>query len=267
LRLIFLTSVEKLCGITDIPEVIAVNKNLHCFLMKECGDASLRTVFDGRLNVDLLVQGLVVYKNIQHATAAHIDAFLQDGVPDWRLEHFPKLYQDLVNDEAFLKAHQLKSGQIKTLQGAVRKVETLCQELSQYGIPECLNHSDFHENNMLFSNATHKVSIIDLGETAINHPLFSLAAFLKIPNSLYNETFSSIDYQKLHETCFNGWLKDKKSMVRVIEIINILLPVYLLFTQKRFLDAINLPYNPLNPMSVKQHEKINKGFVWFLENI
>ena len=60
---------RELCEITDIPEVIAVNKNLHCFLMKECGDASLRTVFDGHLNVDLLVQGLQVYKKCSKATA------------------------------------------------------------------------------------------------------------------------------------------------------------------------------------------------------
>ena len=117
----------------------------------------LRTGFDGHLNVDLLVRGLQVYKNMQHATAPHVDAFLQAG--------------------------------------------------------------------------------------------------------------ASIDSQKLHETCFNGWLEDKENMIRVVEIINILLPVYLLFAQKRFLDAINLPYNADNPMSVKQHAKINKGFIWFIDNM
>ncbi len=258
---------RELCEITDITEVIAANKDLRCFLMKECGDASLRTVFDGHLNVDLLVQGLKVYKNMEKATAPHVDAFLQAGVPDWRLEHFPKLYQDLVSDEEFLKAHGLEAAQIQILQNAVRKVETLCQELSHYGITECLNHSDFHDNNMLISSATQKVSIIDLAETAINHPLFSLVSFLKISCDRYKVRVASIEYQKLHETCFNGWLEDTKSMIRVIEIINILLPVYLLFAQKRFLDAINLPYNADNSMSVKQHDKINKGFVWFIANM
>jgi hypothetical protein len=176
---------RELCGITDIPEVIAVNKDLHCFLMKECGDASLRTVFDGHLNIDLLLQGLQVYTRMQKATAPHVDAFLQAGVPDWRLENFSKLYQDLINNKEFLQTHGLEAAQIQILQNALRKVEMLCKELSNYGIPECLNHSDFHENNMLFCSTTQKVSIIDLGETAINHPLFSLAAFLKIPCSRY----------------------------------------------------------------------------------
>lgn len=256
-----------LCNITDIPDVLAVNKDLHCFLMKECGDKSLRTLFDGHLNVKQLVQGLEVYTRILHATVPHVDAFLQVGVPDWRLAHFPKLYENLVSNENFLHIHGLETAEIKTLQGGVRKVEAWCQALSQYGIPECLNHSDFHENNMLFSNATKKVSIIDLGETAINHPFFSLAAFLKIPCNLYKVEVASVDYETLHENCFNGWLDDKKSILRVLELINMLLPVYLLFTQKRFLDAISMPYDIENPVSVKQHNKINKGFIWLMGNL
>lgn len=256
-----------LCKITDIPEVIAANKNLHCFLMKACGDASLRTVFNGQLNVELLVQGLQVYRKIQQATAPHVNAFLQAGVPDWRLEHFPKLYLDLISNEDFLLTHGLESAQITILKNAVSKVEMLCQTLSKYEIPECLNHSDFHENNMLFNNITKKVSIVDLGETAINHPFFVLAAFLKIPCNLYNVAVDSIEYQKLYDTCFNGWIDDKKSMIRVVKLINILLPVYLLLTQKRFLDAIHLPYSADNPMSVKQHSKINQGFIWFIDNL
>ena len=258
---------RELCGVTDIPEVIAANQDLHCFLMKECGDASLRTVFDGCLNIDLLVQGLQVYTKMQKTTAPYVDAFIQAGVPDWRLEHFPKLYQNLVSNQEFLKAHGLEAAQIQILENAVRKVEKLCQELSNYGIPECLNHSDFHENNMLLCNTTQKVSIIDLGETAINHPLFSLAAFLKIPCGRYNVALGSKDYQKLHEACFNGWLLSGENLQAALVVTEKLLPVYLLFAQKRFLDAIDLPYNADNPMSVKQHDKINKGLVWLVDNM
>ncbi len=256
-----------LCGITDIPEVIAVNKNLHCFLMKECGDASLRTVFNGVLNIDLLIQGIEIYTKMQKATAPHVDAFLQAGVPDWRLENFSKLYQERISNKNFLKAYGLESNQITLLQDAVGKVEALCQELSNYGIPECLNHSDFHENNMLFCNATQKVSIIDLGETAINHPLFSLAAFLHIPCSRYNIALGSTDYQKLHEACFKGWRLSDENLQAALRVTEKLLPIYLLFAQKRFLEAIHLPYNADNSMSVKQHDKINQFLVWFVDNI
>jgi hypothetical protein len=256
-----------LCKITQIPEVIAADKNLRCFLMKKCGDETLRTEFDGHLNLDLMIQGLQIYRRMQETTAPHLDAFIQIGVPDWRLKHFPKLYLDLVSNEKFLQTHGLAEEQIKILQDAEHKITELCEELSKYGIPECLTHSDFHENNMLFNKTTKEISIIDLGETAISHPLFSLAAFLIIPCSRYNVALTSTDYQELQEACFRKWLDDKKSMIKVIELINKLLPVYLLFAQKRFLDAIHLPYDIENPMSVKQHDKINKGFVWFIDNI
>lgn len=59
---------------------------------------------------------------------------------------------------------------------------------------------------MLFSSTTKKISIIDLGETAINHPFFSLAAFPKIPCSRYKISLDSPDYQMLHDSCFQGWV-------------------------------------------------------------
>lgn len=54
---------------------------------------------------------------------------------------------------------------------------------------------------------------------------------------------------------------------KVIEIINILLPIYQIFAQKRFFDATHLPLDTENPTSIKQHEKVNKDFIWFLKNM
>ncbi len=258
---------RNLSRIDDIPKVMALNKDLNCFLMTECGDASLRTIFDGYLNIALLVQGLKVYQRMQRATAPHVNAFLQAGVPDWRLEIFSKLYQDFINNREFLETHGLESMQIQILQNAVRKVEALCKELSNYGIPECLNHTDFHENNMVFCRATKKISIIDLGETAITHPLFSLVAFLKIPGGRYNLALDSTDYQKLYEACFRDWLLSREILQRALVVTEKLLPIYFLFAQKRFLDAIDLPYNTDNPISVKQHDKINKSLISLVDNM
>ncbi|MGM9451957.1 phosphotransferase [Legionella bozemanae] len=255
---------RNLCKITDIPEVIAENKNLHCFLMKECGDATLRTLFDGHLKIDLLVQGFQVYNAMQWATVPHIAAFIQAGVPDWRLEQFPHLYEDLVSNVSFLKANGLEMTQIKTLQDAIVSLEALCQELSSYGIPECLNHSDFHENNMLFSSSTKKISIIDLGETAINHPFFSLAAFLKIPCSNYKISLDSPDYQMLHDTCFQGWVLLGEDLQKALELTEKLLPIYLIFAHMRLVNATcpialgNIP---------RMNNRVKEAFLWFIKNL
>lgn len=142
--------------------------------MKECGDLSLRTLFNGSLNVPILIQGIEVYKKMQRATAPYVNDFITLGVPDWRLKQFPKLYNSLISNEDLLKSHGLEAVQIKKLQDLSNYLQVLCDELELYAIPECLNHSDFHENNMVFSNTTKQVAIIDLGETAIDHPFFAL---------------------------------------------------------------------------------------------
>lgn len=255
---------RNLCKITDIPEVIAENKNLHCFLMKECGDATLRTLFDGHLKIDLLVQGLQVYNAMQRATVPHVAVFIQAGVPDWRLKQFSTLYQDLVGNESFLTVNGLETSQIKTLQDAMVSLEALCQELSSYGIPECLNHSDFHENNMLFSSTTKKISIIDLGETAINHPFFSLAAFLKIPGNRYKVPMDSTDYHILHDTCFQGWLSSNEDLQKALELTEKLLPIYLLFAHMRLVNAtcpIALGTIP------RMNNRVKEAFLWFIKNL
>jgi aminoglycoside/choline kinase family phosphotransferase len=251
-----------LCKIMDIPEIIADNQDLHCFLMKSCGDVSLRTLFDGHLNVDLLVQALQVYKKMQHATLPHVDIFLKIGVPDWRLERFPTVYQDLTRHEIFLKTHGLEAAQIQILQEGSAKLEALCKKLSHYGIPECLNHSDFHENNMLFTHATQKISIIDLGETAINHPCFSLAALLKIPCNRYNVPSGSSDYQKLYNTCFQGWLSSDEDLQKALELTEKLLPIYLILTHMRLVHATshialdNIP---------RMKNRVKDGFLSFIK--
>ena len=255
---------RNLCKITNIPEVIAENKNLNCFLMKECGDVSLRTFFNGHLNVDLFVQALQVYKAMQQATEPHVDTFLQLGVPDWRLLHFPKLYQDLVGDEFFLKAHGLETVQIKTLQDSLASLEVLCQELESYAIPASLNHSDFHDNNMLFSHATKKISIIDLGETAITHPFFTLAAFLKIPSDNYHLSVSSPGYQALHDTCFKGWLVSDEDLNKALALTQKLLPIYLIFAHMRLVNATCATKIATIP---KMKNRIKEGLLWFMKNI
>lgn len=255
---------RQLCKITSIPEVIAANGDLHCFLMEECGDVSLRTLFDGHLEIDLLIQGLHVYKEIQQATAPYLNAFLQSGVPDWRLEKFPKLYQGLVRDETFLQVHGLEMAQIRTLQGATKYIETLCQDFSTYGIPECLDHSDFHDNNMIYSKVTKGICIVDLGETSITHPFFSLAACIKATSDRYQLETGSSDYQKLYDTCFEGCLSTTKDLKKANWITQQLLPIYFIFAEMRLINATN-------PEALEKIERrknrLKEAYLWFIKNL
>lgn len=253
------------CHITTIPEVMATNPEHHCFVMKKCGDMSLRDYFDGTMQLDILKQGLTTYKALQKATIPQVDALIALGVPDWRLDKFPARYEQLIADAPFLKEHGITAAQQKKLHHYKDLVKTLCDKLADYDMDACLNHSDFHDNNLLYNKKSKTTTIIDLGETAISHPFFSLTAYLWTTKNRYQA--DAKDWARLDQHAFDGWLTTDEQVAEVTEIINLLQPIYLIFTQKRFLDAIELPYHTKNPLSVKQHAKITQGFVWFINNM
>ena len=235
--------------------------------MTQCGDLTLRDYFDGNLQIDVLEQAIVSCKKIQQSTIKRIDELLAIGVPDWRLDKFPGLYDRLIGDTKYLDDNQVTAEQQKQLHQYKDSVKKLCAELATFEIAETLNHSDFHDNNILYDRTTKMTAIIDLGEMAINHPLFSLYACIEAVKRRYQLTEDSSEYQSLQQCAFDRFLEDKQKMDRAIEIIALLFPVYLLFAQKRFLDVINIPFDVNDPLSIKQHGKINKGFVWFIKNM
>lgn len=119
-------------------------------------------------------------------------------------------------------------------------------------------------DNMLFSSTTKKISIINLGETAINHPFFSLAAFLKIPGNRYKVPMDSKDYHILHDTCFQGWLSSNEDLQKALELTEKLFPIYLLFAHMRLVNAtcpIALGTIP------RMNNRVKEAFLWFIKNL
>lgn len=225
------------CGITTIPEVVAARRDLHAFLMTDCGDHSLRTEFEAAFQIELLEQALREYRSIQQASVAHVDAFLRLGVPDWRLQRMPDVYSALMQDEAFLLSHGIDIAQIRRAQGLYDTVRSLCNRLSEYGLAECLGHSDIHDNNVLIRQATRALSIIDLGETAIEHPFLSLLFCLKRTCSRYNIATDSAAYQRLYAVSFAGAFPTEPEVQGAVAVTEKLLSVYVLLGYARLLRA------------------------------
>ena len=228
---------RNLCGVTAIPEIIAQNEALHCFLMASCGDMSLRALFQGGMNIPPFIEAMGMYRAFQRATVQHVSAFLALGVPDWRLAQFPALYDGLVRDDLFLKAQGLDADQARDLRQAAPALSALCLELAGYAIPESLNHSDLNDNNILITTATQKISIIDLGETAVDHPFLSLAATLARTTGRYVIRPHTPEYQQLQTACFAGFLDSEAATQRAIALTKKLLPVYALLAHVRLAAA------------------------------
>ncbi len=183
-----------------VPEVLAHNSNLRCFLMNDRG-TPLKEKLTINYQIDLSREALKSYVVIQTGLISQIDLLLTLGIPDWRLANLPHLYLKLLDESAFLMRDGLTANELQQLLSMHTKVATLCHQLAQYSIPETIEHSDFHENNILYQ-AQH-LTIIDWGESVLSHPFFSLISFLL--NMMRAHQIKDQTYNQLRDSYLEHW--------------------------------------------------------------
>lgn len=214
------------CGIGCVPDVIAENAALGCFLMKSCGGESLRALF-AREGFDgaLFLQGAENCRAVQRATEKHVPRLLDMGVPDWRLPRLPLLYAEAVRDGEFLARCGMTAEQAARLGALEGEFEGLCAALAAFGLPDALNHSDFQENNMLTGDA---VSIIDWGEVSVGNPLLPLEKALGSVG--WRNGLDPAARDALAERVYGGFVSAPEDRARARAAAGRLSPVYYIFT-------------------------------------
>lgn len=247
-----------------VPKVIDVNKNLNCFLMNDCGQMPLRAYFNGKLQTDILIKGIQELQAIQKASIPLVNKFINIGVPDWRLEHYPDLYQSLINETDFLLTNGLTEIHIQQLNEIYPTICNLSNALSDYHIPDTLSHSDFHDNNILIDKETGTITIIDLGETVIENPLFCARACLKNCENRYSLNPEHPDYIKIRDAGLKPWLKDgidQADYNKLFSIVNRLLPIHLTFGHVRLMKST--VHDELQAIE-RMRSRLKDGLEWFL---
>lgn len=187
----------------NIPKLVAQNNTLHCFLMASCGELSLRSLFKEQVNLDMLNQGITNYTKIQRCLENKTQQLLQMGILDWRLNQFASLYYQLLQQEQLLMDDSLTKQEMARLHQLYPYCVKLCSDLSEYKVPETINHCDFHENNMLFDQETGAINIIDWGEVVLTHPFLSLSGCLW--NITYFNKISQNELNQLKSQCVSSW--------------------------------------------------------------
>lgn len=203
----------------SVPIVIAINEDLHCFLMHDAGKV-LRDTLKEKFSPSLLCQAIKEYAAIQRSTEDNVEKFIKLGVPDWRLSKLPILYDQILKQRDFLKADGMTDKELQTLQGLRPKFLAQCESLSSYGIPETIGIPDFNDNNTLYDPNTRIMTFIDWGEASITHPFFSLYNIIEQSIIHHGIKESDTNHNKLQHACLEEWLG--------------------LVTEKRLLKAFNL---------------------------
>jgi hypothetical protein len=189
----------------SVPEVIRYNAELNCFLMKDVGKP-LREILKKQFDAALLCRAIDQFTMMQLAVMDHVNIFLELGVPDWRLDKIPDLYQQLLSQKDLLIADGLSEIEVSELEKLLPRVSILCKKLSNYAIKQTIVQSDFHDNNMMIDDISQEITIIDLGEIVISHPFFSLIGCLQQIKRHHTLTEQDDAYLQIMDAFFKNFI-------------------------------------------------------------
>jgi hypothetical protein len=211
----------------SVPEVIAHNIELNCFLMKDAG-RSLREILKKQFDTELFSRAIHHFTSMQLVVVDHVNIFLDMGVPDWRLDKLPDLYVELLSQKEILIEDGLSEKEINELENLLPTVFNLCQKLSAYAIKQSIVQPDFNDNNTLIADNSRDITIIDLGEIVISHPFFSLINCLDQAKKHYVLIDKDEIYQNLFDACLKNFMnvESKENLVEAFVIARILYFIY-----------------------------------------
>lgn len=247
----------------SVPHVLDINDDLHCFLMKDAGKP-LRETLKANFKPELLCQAIKQYARLQRSTEDSTAMFLKLGIPDWRLTRLPILYNQMLNQTAFLKSEGLMDKELLKLHALSPSFLAQCNLLSNYGIHETIGYHDFHDKNILI-DPNKKMTFVDWGETAIIHPFFSLYTCLEQAITHHGVKKGDPDYRKLQDACFDNWLglATKSQLIEAFILAKQIRLIWNILANYQFMVSVDLQaYKAYYPDS-----RIAEGFREYIKNM
>jgi hypothetical protein len=162
-----------------VTEVVAADPERGWMLMRDAGER-LRELVRTRQDLARWEELLPVYAEFQLAVAPHLDELLGAGVPDERLAVLPAHLDRLLDDrDALLVGHPggLTAEEHERLRALLPEYAAACRRLAAYGIPETLQHDDFHDGNVFVRDG--RYVFFDWGDSCVSHPFHTLVVTLR----------------------------------------------------------------------------------------
>ncbi len=154
-----------------VPPLLAVDIERGWMLMADAG-TRLREFVERERDLTCWLEILPLYAGLQIDLADQVDELVAAGVPDLRLSTLPMQYEQLLDSLA-----ELPSDDRRRLEGNVSRVHELCDELAGYGLPETIQHDDFHDAQVFVRDG--RYLLLDWGDACVSHPFFTLSVTLE----------------------------------------------------------------------------------------
>lgn len=160
-----------------MPELVAVDVMRGWMLMRDGGE-QLRKIIRPAQDIRPWAPVIERYAKVQIGLAEHVPEILALGLPDHRPMVLPSLYSMLLTDEESLMPGREKgitAAELRQLEELALPFERLCAALAGFGIPDSINHGDFHDGNVLLKDR--RITFFDWGDASVAHPFLSLRTF------------------------------------------------------------------------------------------
>ncbi len=162
-----------------VPPILAVEPKQGLILMRDGGEL-LRPRTRGEREVEHWTHIFPRYARLQRELAPYAGEMLAAGVMDRRPTTLPALYDALLADEAALAigaAHGLTPAEHAQLRALSPTFAARCLQVDALGIPATIDHSDFHDANILLDGVDYR--FIDWGDACVAHPFLTLPVALR----------------------------------------------------------------------------------------
>lgn len=163
-------------------EVLAIDNERGWMLTRDAGPM-LRTITrTDPPNLTPWMDILPCYAELQIEMIPRTDEVLALGAFDHRLETLPDLLMLMLADEESLRIGPpdgLSDEEIERLHALVPRFADLCNGLAGYGVPETLQHDDFHDGNIFIGAGGDRVIFADWAECCVAHPFFTMRVTLR----------------------------------------------------------------------------------------
>jgi hypothetical protein len=221
-----------------VPQVIATNLTLRCFLMNDAG-VCLRDILKNAFDEKYFGSIFQIYADIQIACIPYVEKLIATGLNDWRLKNLPTLFQNFLNEETLLMKDGLSQQEIEKLKKSIPTFINLCDSLAAYGIPETLEHGDFHDNNVLIKDQN--VAINDWGDACISHPFFSFLSFFDRAKRHHKISEENALYKNTKNIFLNKWRSygSKSTLINALTLAKKIKPVVFALSFSRIFSCPN----------------------------
>jgi hypothetical protein len=162
-----------------VTELTALDAERGWMLMRDAG-TRLRDLAEPPSRLSRWEEILPLYAEIQIALAPRADELLALGVPDERLAGIPAKVEALLEDDRALmlgESDELTAAQRDELRRRMPELRALVEELKAFGIPETIQHDDFHDGQVFVEHGRYR--LLDWGDSCISHPFHTLTVTLR----------------------------------------------------------------------------------------